>query len=346
MSINSWRKKYNIPGRFQTAGNRIVKNNPETAFLGGIPEYHLFSKRQIDTLFPVIEIIMDLITQIQQKGLLIDGAMGTLLMQAGVQSDRDFLLVAIERPELLTKFHQAYLTAGADVMTTHTFRTNDLKLKNAGLEQKLDEINRAAVRIAREVAGNNALVAGDLGPTGAMLKPYGELEPAEAAAIFAEQAEVLTDAGADLLLVETMFDLNEALTAIRGIRQVSTLPIFASLTFNATKGGFATIMGNRVDSLVQLQEAGANAVGANCSIGSDQMVALAAAIRQAVGGLVIIQPNAGLPVTRNGETVYPESVTTFALNLKRIRDAGVEIIGGCCGTTPDYIRQIRRLIGD
>jgi 5-methyltetrahydrofolate--homocysteine methyltransferase len=184
-------------------------------------------------------------------------------------------------------------------------------------------------------------VAGNIGPTGEMLDPFGTLEAEDAKQCFADQAEVLASGGVDLFLIQTFFDLNEALAAIEGTRSVSGLPIFATLTFQEKKNGFHTIMGNPVEnSMKELVDAGADAVGANCSIGSDAMVRLAAEVRRAVANPVLIQPNAGSPEVRDGIACYSEKAEGFADNIRRIKELGVEIVGGCCGSTPEFIRAV------
>jgi len=180
---------------------------------------------------------------------------------------------------------------------------------------------------------------------GDMLQPLGLITEEEATENFARQAKFLAENGVDLFIVETMFVINESLTAIRGIRTVSDLPIFATMTFEKGRNGFATIMGNQVsESMRTLANAGASAVGANCSIGSDMMIELAAEIRKSVDIPVIIQPNAGLPETINSQLIYPETPDIYAANLRQIKALGIEIIGGCCGTTPEYIRAISKSI--
>lgn len=288
---------------------------------------------------------MDIIDQARARGLLFDGAFGSLLMQRGLPSGVNAELWCLEHPAIVSQIHADYLTAGADVITTNTFGASPLKLKKAGLARQTEEINRQMVACAKAVITPESFVAGDIGPTGEMLKPYGLVSFEEVVANYAEQAEYLAQGGVDLFIIETMFDLNEALAAIKGVRQVSTKPIFATLTFEKKATGFATVMGNKVTEAMQsLIDAGAAAVGANCSIGSDKMVVLSGEIRQAVESLVIVQPNAGLPVLHDGILHYPEDPATFAENIRKIKALGVEIVGGCCGTTPEYIQLIRRII--
>jgi len=287
---------------------------------------------------------MDIIQMAGEKGVLIDGAFGSLLIQRGLPSGENAELWCLKHPEIASQIHADYIAAGADVITTNTFGASPLKLKKAGLENRTAEINRRMVEMVKAVIPATGFIAGDIGPTGEMLAPYGLVTFEEVVANYAEQAEYLDQSGVDLFIIETMFDLNEALAAIQGVRQVSARPIFATLTFEESPAGFATLMGNKVDQVMPaLIAAGAAAVGANCSLGSDKMIRLAAVIRASVTVPVIIQPNAGLPTLQSGILQYPEDAVQFAGNIKSIRELGVEIVGGCCGTTPEYIRAIRNI---
>jgi len=289
--------------------------------------------------------MMTVIEHIKRTGLLLDGAMGTMLMRKGIKSGTIPELMNLEKSDIVLDIHRAYLDAGSDMITTNTFGGSRIKLKKAGLENETENINRSAAAIARQAVSQDQFVAGDIGPLGDMLQPFGLISVDEAQQNFSEQAYFLADAGVDVFIIETMFDVNESLAAIRGILAVSDLPIFATLTFESTSNGFNTIMGNPVsDSMKILVDAGATAVGANCSIGSDHMVKLAEEIRNCVKTPVIIQPNAGIPEMKEGQLHYPESPAYYARNIKAIRDSGGEIVGGCCGTTPEYISEIKRLL--
>lgn len=279
------------------------------------------------------------------KGLLFDGAFGSVLIQRGLPGGAVAEAWCLEHPEVVTGIHADYVAAGADVLTTNTFGASILKLKKNGLEKRTEEINRRMVEMVQEVAKPTNFIAGDIGPTGDMLAPYGLVSYEEAVDNFAEQASYLETAGVDLFIIETMFDLNEALAALKGVQQVSKKPAFVTLTFEVSPSGYATLMGNKpAEAMQTLIGAGAAAVGANCSIGSDKMVRLAAIIRAAVSIPVIIQPNAGMPVLRNGVLHYPEGIASYTQNILAIKKSGVEIVGGCCGTTPEYIRAIRQAI--
>ncbi|MGC9364337.1 MAG: homocysteine S-methyltransferase family protein [Fidelibacterota bacterium] len=287
---------------------------------------------------------MNVLEKARSTGLLFDGAMGSMLMAGGMPTGMASEMMNIEKPDTVLAIHKAYLEAGSDVITTNTFGGSPIKMRSAGIEHLMEQANQTAARIARQAAGSERFVAGDIGPMGEMLEPLGLITAGEVEDNFSRQAEILAKNGVDLFIVETMFDINESLAAIKGIRAVTDLPVFATLTFEKGPLGFATIMGNRVDeSMHALVDAGAVAVGANCSIGSDLMIELAAEIRRCVTVPVIIQSNAGLPENRDGRLVYPETPERYAENIAEIRALGVEIIGGCCGTTPEYIRRIREI---
>lgn len=288
---------------------------------------------------PKVENIVD---KACDSGLLFDGALGSMLIRQGMTGGQASEQWTLEQPEAVTEIHRQYFRAGADVVTTNTFGGNAIKLDHSGLGDRIEEINREGVALARKAVDETGYVAGDLGPTGQMLVPSGPLEPEAAQAAFCQQAAYLSAAGADLIIIETMFDLTEALAAVKGAKEACDLPIFTTMTFQQTARGFVTIMGNGVEaSLKDLLGAGAAAVGANCSLGSDSMLTMAREVRDTIDAPLIFQPNAGMPEVREGETIYPEEKDHYAANLIRLKAAGIEIIGGCCGTTPDYIRAIK-----
>ena len=275
------------------------------------------------------------------NGLLFDGAMGTMLIQAGLTGGQASESWILERPEEIANVHEAYAGAGAEVMTTCTFGGNRLKLEAAGLGQQVADLNRRATELARSAAGSSRFVAGNIGPTGQLLEPSGPLTEAAARDAYAEQAGLLERSGVDFFLLQTFYDLQEMLAAIQGVRSVSELPVCASLNFQQSKRGFATIMGNRPEpGMSAMLEAGANVVGANCTLDSAQMIPLAREIRSCVQGPILIQPNAGSPEVIEGVAHYAEAPDTFAENMTRIRFLGVQVVGGCCGTTPEHIRRL------
>ena len=284
---------------------------------------------------------MDILEKINTSGLLFDGAMGTMLIDKGLDSDKVSEYCNIEKQDILKEVHQAYVDVGAEILTTNTFGGSPLKLEKADLREHGEDINYNAAQIAREI-GDELFIAGDLGPTGYMLKPLGPKEPEEISDNYAEQAEYLANGGVDIILIETMFDLKEMLAAIKGVKSACNLPVFATMTFERKPQGFVTVMGNRVeDSLKQLLEAGADVVGANCSIGSEDMVDLAREIREVIDTPVMVQPNAGIPEHKGDQIVYPEEADFYSDNIAEIKKLGVDIVGGCCGTSPRYIELIK-----
>ena len=289
---------------------------------------------------------MELIEKVKQDGLVVDGGMGSMLIARGLRGGDCAEKWNVDHHEIIQEIHRAYFDAGADVATANTFGASSLKLEKMGIKEGVEIINTEAVKNAKAAAKPGQYVAGDLGPVGEMFSPMGSMTVERAKAIYVHQAGIIEAAGVDLFLIETIFDLNEALTALEAVQAVSSKPVFCSLTFNQTKRGFFTLMGNPVEaSMQQLRDAGAAAVGANCSLGSDGMIGLAGQIRESVDIPVIIQPNAGMPQTGpDGAAWYPEDEILFAGNIKKIKALGVDIVGGCCGTTPAFIQKIRESI--
>lgn len=289
---------------------------------------------------------MDILEKVQKNGLLLDGAMGSILISKGITGGEAPELWNFKHPDIIQDIHRAYYDAGSDVACTNTFGASAIKLKKMGVTQSVEDINRTGVRLAREVCGRGQYVAGELGSLGDMLQPMGPLSFTQAVDCFAQQAGFLEDEGVDVFLIETIFDINIAFAAIKAVRYVSKKPIFCSLTFKKMKKGFFTIFGSSPEgSMKSLADAGASAVGANCSMGSRTMIDLASEIKDIVHVPVIIQPNAGLPeITKNNTIFYPEDEIFYADNIKKIKELGVEIVGGCCGTTPEYIKKIKKII--
>lgn len=289
---------------------------------------------------------MDILEKVRKEGLIFDGALGSILISKGITGGEATELWNIKHPDIIMEIHRAYYDAGSDVASANTYGASAIKLKKMGVTHSVEEINRTGVRIAREACGKGQYVAGELGSLGEMLQPMGPVSFDDAVACFAQQAGFLEDEEVDVFLIETIFDLNIALAAIKAVRSVSEKPVFCSLTFKKMAKGFFTIFGNNPrDSMKSLVDAGASAVGANCSIGSRTMIDLAGEIRKSVEVPVIIMPNAGMPeITKENTLFYPEDERFFANNLKKIKALGVEIVGGCCGTTPEYIGKIKEII--
>ena len=275
-----------------------------------------------------------------------DGAWGTQLMARGLPSGDCPERMNLTKPEVLTEVAGLYLDAGADLITTNTFGGSPLNLGTHGLDDRTEEINRAAVKALDLVTKDRAYISASVGPTGKILEPYGDTAPEVVAEAFTRQIGALIEAGADLICIETMIDLREAELAVRAARSLSTdIPLVATMTFDATPRGFFTTMGTTVEQACKnLVEAGADVVGSNCGNGIDTMIEIAGDFRKHASVPVIIQSNAGLPENRDGDLVYPESPEYMAEQVGRLMDLGISIIGGCCGTTPDHIRAIRAAI--
>ena len=273
-----------------------------------------------------------------------DGAVGTQLLARGLTGKTVPELWNLEQPEALTAIHADYLAAGAQVVQTNTFGANRIKLAAAGCEDRLEAINREAVKAAQEAVKKvgRGLVAGDLGPTGQMIEPSGTLTAAAAKTVYAEQAKVLAEAGVDLISIETMFDLEEATAAVRGAKKVCDLPVVAQMTFRKTLRGFFTMMGVTPEQAVLgLLEAGAAAVGANCNLAMPEMVELIREMKKFSPIPLIAQPNAGEPKLVDGKTVYAETAQGFAALAPDLRAAGASALGACCGSAPDFIAALK-----
>lgn len=271
--------------------------------------------------------------------LLFDGGMGTLVQAAGLHTVHEVPdLLNLTHPEAIVAIQRQYVEAGADCITTNTFNTNRLKLANAGAT--VAEVYAAAAANAR-VAGA-PLVAGDIGPTGALLEPLGTLTFDEAFDIFSEQACAAEAAGCDLVVVETMADLLEAKAAVLAAVESTTLPVFATMTFG--EDGRTFLGTTPAIAATTLSALGASAVGLNCSLGPTELAPLVGELAPHDRALVMAQPNAGLPRIQDGETVFDVGPNEFAQAMEAILDAGATVIGGCCGTTPDHIAALRALI--
>lgn len=275
--------------------------------------------------------------------LVCDGAMGTMLQSAGLETGAAPELLNVENPERVAEVHRAYVAAGADIITTNTFGGSPLKLARAGFAEHMAKANRAGARVARAAAGDAVFVAGSMGPTGELLAPYGELSEEEAATGFAAQAQALAEGGVDLFLIETMSDLGEVRAAVEGIRRVSDLPIMCTLSFDA---GGRTMMGVSPRQAAEtLTELGIDGYGANCGQGPEDMEGVVGELLQArPGAVVIAQPNAGLPTLVDGQTVYDASPERMAAYARRYVEAGARVVGSCCGSKPAHTRAIAEAV--
>ena len=280
---------------------------------------------------------------IQNRVLVLDGAMGTLLQERGLKPGQAPEELNLTMPDVVAGVHREYLAAGAEIIVTNTFGGNREKLSHYGLEGRLAEINAKGVAIAREVAGDKAYVAASLGPTGKFVEPVGDVTFDEMAAIFREQAQAVIDAGADLITLETFLDIKEARAAVIAIREVSAhIPIIAMLTFDDNG---RSVLGTPPEvAAITLEAAGADIVGSNCGLGVEGIYEVLTAMRRVTALPLISQANAGLPVLRDGKTIFPGTPEEMTAYHDRMLQLGVRVIGGCCGTTPGHIRAIREAL--
>lgn len=288
-----------------------------------------------------------LLDLIADRPALLDGGMGTELIRRGLPQGTCPEAWNAERPEAVRAVHASYFEAGADAVSTNSFGGSRIKLAAHGLGPRAAELNEAAARLAREVAPAGRFVAGSMGPTGKFLRPQGDCTEEEFLEAYAEQAMALACGGADLLIVETQYDLKEALTALKASRTAAPgLPVFVTLTFNLTPRGYFTLMGNTVPAAVEaLESGGASAVGANCTLDSRDMVGLARAFRQATRLPVVIQANAGSPVlAADGSVSYAQGLEEYVGFVPALLEAGANVVGGCCGTGPAHIRMMSEII--
>ena len=288
----------------------------------------------------------DFVQRLASETILADGAMGTMLHSHGVSFDKCFDELNLTNPGAVAEIHRAYIDAGAQLILTNTFGSNRFKLTKHGLEDQVVEINKMGVELARRTVAasfKDILVAGDIGPLGVRIAPFGRVRPEQARAAFAEQVDALCGAGADLLVMETMSDLFEILEAVRAARQACTLPIVASVTFTRDD---RTILGDDPQKIArELNTAGADVIGVNCSGGPAQLLRILKLMHQAVPtGRFWVKPNAGWPEQVGGRIMYPADPEYFGEYAVSFRAAGARIVGGCCGTTPQHIAAMRRAL--
>lgn len=275
------------------------------------------------------------------KIIIFDGAMGTMLMSEGLSPGETPELWNVEKPSVVMDIHKQYFEAGSDVVHTNTFGGTPMKLSEKGLMEKMGVLNTEAAKIARKVCPGGKFVAGDIGPTGKMLKPLGDATLEEMEETFFSQASALIEGGVDFISIETMFSLGEALAAVRGIKKAGDLTVVASMTYNRTKNGFFTMMGESVSQCTSaLEDVGTDVIASNCTLGSKDMIDLTKELRASTLKPILIQPNAGKPVTQKGITYYKQTPSEFAQDGKEIIESGANMIGGCCGTNLEFIKEL------
>lgn len=279
---------------------------------------------------------MNFLEELKKRVLVFDGATGTMLQKLGLKPGGCPDELVLKDPGMVRKVHAAYIEAGSDIVTTNTFGANRPKLKEYGLEGRLREINVAAAGCARQEAGR-AFVAGGLGPTGSFVEPVGDMSFDTALEVYREQAEALKEGGVDLIIIETMMDIKEMRAAIIGARSTG-LPVVATMTFDET---MRTVLGTPPESFAIMAEAaGAAVIGANCSLGIEGIHKAVLAMSRVSSLPLIAQPNAGIPELRDNKTVFPASPEDMAAYVPKLVEAGVRVLGGCCGTSPEHIKMM------
>jgi 5-methyltetrahydrofolate--homocysteine methyltransferase len=291
---------------------------------------------------------MNILEELNQRKVIIsDGALGTMLQAKGLQPGECPELWNITHRSELREIAQSYLLAGSDMISTNSFGGSRIKLSLFGLGDRCIEINQTAAAICREAAGNGKHVAGSIGPTGKILL-MGDVTETELFDCFAEQAVALEKGGADVIIIETMSAADEASLAVRAARAVTGCTVIITMTFSTDPdGGYHTMMGVTPEEMViSMKEAGAHIIGSNCGNGIRDMIGIASLIRAMDDEIpVIIQANAGIPELTDGKTLYHESPEIMASRVPDLIKAGVNIIGGCCGTTPAHIKEIAKALG-
>jgi 5-methyltetrahydrofolate--homocysteine methyltransferase len=275
----------------------------------------------------------------QEKVILLDGAMGTQLDKHGLMGRGSCNLDA---SQAVLEIHQEYAQCGCHVLTTNTLTMNRIYIETHNVGVSVEEVNRAGAELAKQVAGDALCVLGDISSTGQLLEPYGTFKESAFYDAFKEQAGILAKAGVDGFIVETMFDLREAVCAVRACKDNFSLPVIASLAFFTETKGARTVMGNSAQDCVKsLTNAKADVIGANCgSIDPQQMAVIVSLISSMTTLPIIAQPNAGKPALVEEKTVFDMSPETFAEGIEKCVHAGARLVGGCCGTTPAHIRKV------
>lgn len=270
--------------------------------------------------------------------LLFDGALGTMLQKKGLKLGACPELMNLDEPQKVQEVHEAYLRAGADVITTNTFGGNRIKLAEYGLADKVSEINQKAIELAKAILDKNQLIAASVGPTGQFVEPLGKLTFQEAYQVFREQMEALASAGPDLILLETFSDLGEIRAALLAAKDVCDIPVICCLTYTENR----TLTGVSPQSAaVVLQALGADAVGANCSGGPGELIPVIKELKAYTSLPILVQPNAGLPILKDGDITYPLDAEKFIIAMEPYFDLGIQFIGSCCGSTPAHTAKLK-----
>lgn len=278
------------------------------------------------------------------KIVLFDGGFGTELIKRGLEPGKVPDMLNIEKPDTIVEIHKSYYDAGSDMCQSNTFGSTPLNLRIHNLEERINEIVEKALDNIQKACPPGRLVVGDIGPTGEFRPPVGNASSEEWHSSFATQTKLL-EKGIDLFHIETISDLEEMLSAIRAVKEISNKPIIASITYKKAKRGFFTIMGDPLEKCINtLENENVDVIGANCTLGSGEMLDL---VKQAVGMTDIpisVKPNAGQPRVKGTKTYYDQPIEEFVRDIQEMINLGVKIVGGCCGTTPETISEIRKII--
>jgi 5-methyltetrahydrofolate--homocysteine methyltransferase len=287
---------------------------------------------------------MDLATFLAtQAVILLDGGMGTQLAKRGLSMGGQN---SVTNPDHVLDIHRHYIQSGAQILITNTLTMNRIYIETHNVGVDVREVNLKGARLAKQAAGAGRYVLGDLSSTGKLLEPYGDLPESDAYEAFKEQAALLSEGGVDGFIIETMIDLKETVCAVKACKSVAPLPVIASLSFTTTKRGGRTTMGNSVkDCAAALVEAGADVVGTNCGdLDPEQMAEIVALFRESTTLPIAAQPNAGKPKLVGEQTIFDLSPQDFAAGIAKCVEAGARLVGGCCGTSPDHIDAVAKLL--
>ena len=283
---------------------------------------------------------------IKKKTVLLDGGMGTELIKNGFSQGECPEKWNIEKPDVIKSIHQSYFEAGSDVVLTNSFGGSQLKLSSYELDEQCYELNRQAGLLAQAVKPDGKFVAGSIGPTGKFLWPQGDYTESEFEDAYGVQAKGLADGQVDFILIETQYDIKEALCALKAARKNASCPVFVTMTFEKYPKGFFTMMGNSVSQCITaLEEENVPVVGANCTLDSADMADLIKSMRESTSLPLIAQANAGkATLSSEGEVAYSQGIENYVKYVSKIIDNGANIIGGCCGTDPEYIRRFTKIL--
>ena len=287
----------------------------------------------------------EIIQRLENEILIFDGATGTYLQQHGLESGGCPELMNADAPETIRGMARAYFDAGSDIVLTNTFGGTKFRLKHYDAQDRVRELNKLAAEHAKSQAGASQYVAGSVGPTGEFIEPLGEVSESEMYDAFAEQITALEEGGADAVMIETQMVLEEAQIAINATRENTDLIVMATMVFDKGPRGFFTMWGTSPeDAATGLRNAGADVIGSNCGNGIDKMIEIAEQMRNVVDCPIVIQSNAGIPAYKDGDIIYPETPEYMAERYKILAEIPVQMLGGCCGTTPEHIRALKEAV--